>query len=71
MKLSIKRVQINIERVELKYWDKDLLQSHILTTIFPRWNIFETNSFLHGQSLANTPLSHGTASLDVRFHWFL
>ena len=59
------------DRLEPKYWDKNILQSHIMSTTYPSWNIFETSPGLRCQRSANIPLRHGTDSLAVRVHWLL
>jgi len=56
----------NSDRVELKYCGKNQLQCHILSTKYPRWEVFEMNLGLRDQSSATNRLSHGTAFLEVR-----
>ena len=34
-------VRNNTDKVDPKYWDKNVLQCHILYTQYPRWNTFE------------------------------
>jgi hypothetical protein len=61
MKMSIERVRNNTDRVELKYCDKNLVQSHIFSTTYSSWNVLETNAILRVQRSAKKRLSHGTA----------